>query len=172
MAVIASFLIGRNGASTLGGISTPLSTSADRERFLARHRSASAFIIGKQSAGIESYEKTSKPIFVFTRSSEKLEFSHPSMQQVVIRNDLSEMTRLLDHRIEGDIVVEAGSRLLLAMIEVGVIDQLELTISPVDGDGHFTSQEQILQNFTIVADLEVDGTRLLQCRNKCDSPNS
>ena len=172
MAVIASFLIGRNGASTLGGISSPLSTPADRTRFLDRHRSAGAFIIGKNSASIESYEKSSQPIFVFTRSKENLEFTHPLMQQIIVRNDLSEIVRLLDQRIDGDIVVEAGAELLLALIRTGVIDQLELTISPIDGDGHFISVEELLQHFSIVEEDVIDGTRLLKCRNEGNSPNS
>lgn len=165
MAVIASFLIGRNGASTLGGISSPLSTPVDRQRFLARHRTAGAFIIGKKSATSESYEKSSQPIFVFTRTKEKLELPHPLMQQITLRNDLSEIVRLLDQRIDGDIVVEAGGTLLLAIAETGVIDELELTISPIDGDGDFVSVEVLLQHFTNVEEEVIDGTRLLKCRN-------
>ena len=172
MAVIASFLLGANDASSLGGKSSPLSTPADRARFLARHRNAGAFIIGKQSAEIESYEKSSKPIFVFTRTMEPLHFAHPLMQQVSVEKDLAEITRRIDQRIEGDIVVEAGGQLLLAMIEAGVIDLLELTISPINGDGHFVAREQLLRDFTIMSDEEVDGTRLLQCRYKGDTAHS
>lgn len=172
MAVIASFLLGANGASTLGGKSSPLSTPADRVRFLARHRSAGAFIIGKQSAEIESYERTSQPIFVFTRTLEALHFPHPLMQQVSVERNLAEMTRRIDQRIEGDIVVEAGGQLLLAMIEVGAIDLLELTISPINGDGHFIARDQLLRNFTIISDEDVAGTRLLQCRYNGNSSDS
>lgn len=172
MAVIASFLIGANEASTLGGKSEPLSTPADRRRFLARHRSAGAFIIGKQSAEIESYEKNTKPIFVFTRKLAALHFSHPLMQQVNVDSDLAEVTRRIDQRIEGDVVVEAGGQLLLAMIGVGAIDYLELTISPVNGDGHFIARDELLRDFTIITDEEIDGTRLLQCRYKRDSADS
>jgi riboflavin biosynthesis pyrimidine reductase len=169
MAVIASFLLGANDASSLAGKSAPLSTPADRSRFLARHRSASAFIIGKESASVESYEKTAKPIFVFTRSTQVLTFAHPMMQQVTIDRDLAEVTRGIADRIEGDIVVEAGGHLLLAMIAAGVIDCLELTISPINGDGHFIERDQLLENFEITTDKEIDGTRLLQCRYKGDS---
>ena len=87
------------------------------------------------------------------------------MQQIIVRNDLSEIVRLLDQRIDGDIVVEAGAELLLALIRTGVIDQLELTISPIDGDGHFVSVEELLQHFSIVEEDVIDGTRLLKCRN-------
>ena len=172
MAVIASFLLGANGATSLGGKSSPLSTPSDRARFLARHRSAGAFIIGKQSAAIESYEKSTKPIFVFTRTLEALHFSHPMMEQVSVDSDLAEVTRKIDQQIEGDIVVEAGGQLLLAMIDAGAIDLLELTISPINGDGHFVAQNELLKNFTIISDEEIDGTRLLQCRYQGNSTDS
>ena len=172
MALIASLVVGRNGATSLGGISTPLSTPSDRERFLKRHRSASAFIIGKRSALIENYSATEVPIFVFSRNAEVLNLPHPLMQQVTVdRGDLGEIARRIDQRIEGEIVVEAGASLLGALIDEGVIDQLELSISPVDGDGDFIDVNDLIRNFDFSEVLAEDGTRLLQCRYKGDSPN-
>ncbi|MFM1952733.1 MAG: hypothetical protein RJA33_1527 [Actinomycetota bacterium] len=172
MSVIASFLVGRNNASTLHGLSTGLSTPEDRTRFLARHRSAAAFIIGKESAARENYSASKVPIFVFSRKSEKLEFSHPMMQQVNVDRNLLEITRRIDQRIEGDIVVEAGASLLMALIEVGAIDSLELTQSPIDGDGHFVDIEALLKNFLVEKEEVVGGTRLLKCRYQGNATNS
>jgi riboflavin biosynthesis pyrimidine reductase len=170
MAVIASFVMGANGASTLDGKSAPLSTPADRERFLSRHRSAAAFIIGKASAQVESYAAAKVPIFVFSRSSAALTFPHPLMQQVTVdRGHLGDITRIIDHRIDGDIVVEAGASLLIALIEAGVIDEIELTISPRNGDGNFFNLDQIYKNFSWSEVTVEDGTRLLQGRYKRDS---
>lgn len=171
MTVIASLLIGSNGATSLGGQSSPLSTPADRARFLTRHHSAGAFIIGKQSAAIESYAQTAVPIFIFTRTLEKLELAHPMMQQITVDRDLAEITRRIDLRIDGPIVVEAGVALLTALIKEGVIDLLELSISPIAGDGNFIDIEELLSHFTIESDETVDATRLLQCRYKGNSTN-
>ena len=170
MALIASLVVGSNGATSIGGKSAPLSTPSDRARFLERHRSASAFIIGKNSAIIESYGASQVPIFVFSRSNEVLQLPHPLMQQVTVdRGDLGEISRKIDERIEGDVVVEAGVSLLTAMIEAQVIDILEISISPIEGDGNFFSVEEMLQNFDCSEEIAEDGTRLLQCRYKRDS---
>lgn len=172
MSVIASFLIGRNNASTLHGQSSGLSTPEDRARFLQRHRSAAAFIIGKESARRESYSASHVPIFVFSRNVAQLEFPHPMMQQVNVDRRLLEITRLIDQRVEGDIVVEAGATLLSALIDVGAIDSLELTQSPIDGDGHFVDKEALLKNFVVEEDEVVGGTRLLKCRYQGNATNS
>ncbi|MEY4970349.1 MAG: hypothetical protein RLZZ277_580, partial [Actinomycetota bacterium] len=82
------------------------------------------------------------------------------------------ITRRIDERIEEDIVVEAGGQLLLAMVNAGVIDQLELSISPINGDGNFIEKDHLLKNFTIISDEEIDGTRLLQCRYQGNSTDS
>lgn len=172
MTVIASLVVGSNGATSLNGRSSGLSTAADRARFLQRHRSASAFIIGKKSATIESYSASQVPIFIFTRSTQQLNLPHPLMQQVTVDRNLAEITQLIDLRITGDIVVEAGASLLRALIEVGVVDILELSISPIAGDGDFINLEELLSYFEVASDSVVDGTRLLECRYQRNSANS
>jgi riboflavin biosynthesis pyrimidine reductase len=169
MAVIASLVVGVNHATSKDGSSRALSTPADRERFLRRHRGASAFIIGKKSAVAENYQGASVPIFVYSRSSEPIHFDHPLMQQITVDRDLGELTRRIDQRIEGDIVVEAGPTLLMALVEEGVINLLELTFSPIKGDGNFIDVEKLMKNFTIESDETVDGTRLLSCRNQSNT---
>jgi riboflavin biosynthesis pyrimidine reductase len=169
MAVIASLVVGANHATSKDGSSRALSTPADRERFLRRHRAASAFIIGKKSAVTENYQGASVPIFVFSRSSTPLHFTHPLMQQVTVDRDLGELTHRIDQRIPGEIVIEAGPTLLMALVEEGVVDLLELSISPIEGDGDFIDVEKLLKNFTIENNEVVDGTRLLSCRNQSNT---
>lgn len=171
MTVIASLVVGSNGATSLNGRSSGLSTAADRARFLKRHRGAAAFIIGKKSAAIESYAGSQVPIFIFTRSNQRLELPHPLMQQVTVDRNLAEITQLIDLRIPGDIVVEAGPSLLKALVEVGVIDIFELSISPIVGDGDFINIEELLSYFQVISDIESDGTRLLECRYNRNSAN-
>ena len=166
MTVIASLVVGSNGATSLNGRSRGLSTAADRTRFLERHRSAAAFIIGKKSALIESYSKSAVPIFIFTRSNEKLALPHPMMQQITVDRNLGEITQLIDLRIAGNIVVEAGVSLLQALIDVHVIEILELSISPIAGDGDFIDLAELLSKFEVTDEVEVEGTKLLKCRYK------
>ena len=164
MALIATLVVGSNNATSKGGLSAPLSTPADRGSFLALHRSAAAIIIGKVSALVEDYRKTQVPIFVLTRQQEGVELPHPMMEQITVGDDLAATCRSIDARFDGDVVVEAGIGLLQAMVSVGAIDHLELTISPIEGDGHFVNLDDLLSDFTIEETLEVEGTRLLKCR--------
>jgi riboflavin biosynthesis pyrimidine reductase len=171
MALIASLAVGANNATTLGGGSRELSTPSDRARFLALHRSAGAIITGKESAAVEEYSKTEVPIFVFSRKPEKLTFQHPTMQQLTVDRDLLEISRRIDQRIPGDIVIEAGPRLLMAMVEIGAVDFLQLSITKVHGDGNFIDLDHLLSYFEIESEEIQSGTRLLQCRYNSDTTN-
>jgi riboflavin biosynthesis pyrimidine reductase len=168
MALIASLVMASNGATTLGGSSSPLSTPADRKRFLSTHRAAKAIIIGKRSALSESYGASDVPIYIFT----PLQLPHPQMKQVVVSRDLAQHVREIAVNLEGDLVVEAGPTLLMALVESGVIEILQLSLVEIEGDGDFIDLAQLLSHFTVVSDVEVDHTRLLECRYKSDSANS
>lgn len=172
MALIATLVVGANNATTVAGGSIGLSSTPDRERFLALHRAAGAIITGKHSANVEDYSKTDVPIFIFTRDPAPLNFDHPQMQQVAVDRDLAEMARRIDQQIPGDVVIEAGPRLLLALIRAGVVDSLQLSISPIPGDGNFIELDDLLKHFLIESDVEIEGTRLLQCRYNSDATDS
>ena len=90
------------------------------------------------------------------------------MQQINVfpESDLAEITRRIDERVDGDIVVEAGAHLLTSLIEVGVIDLLELSITPIEGDAGFIDINYLISHFSEVKRREVDGTQLLECRNE------
>ena len=172
MALIATLVVGANNATSKGGHSAPLSTPADRKRFLALHRSAPAIITGRESALVEDYRATKVPIFIFTRGSEKLTLPHPMMEQITVGDDLAKISRSIASRFEGDVIIESGVKLLKALISAGAVDRLSLSISPIEGDGHFVNLDDLLNDFTIEETLEVEGTRLLECRYNRDSSNS
>ena len=172
MALIASLVVGANNATTLNGASTGLSTPPDRARFLALHRSAGAIIIGKESAKTEDYSKTEVPIFIFSRLPEKLKLTHPQMQQITIDGDLADVARNINQRIAGDVVIEAGPQLLAALVAAGVVDVLQLSISPINGDDNFIDREKLMTSFDVESEDVIEGTRLLQCRYNGNATNS
>jgi riboflavin biosynthesis pyrimidine reductase len=94
------------------------------------------------------------------------------MQQVTVDRNLREITQLIDLRITGDIVVEAGASLLGALIDAQVIDILELSISPIAGDGDFIDLDSLLSQFEITEEEVIDETRLLKCRYNRNSTDS
>lgn len=169
MAVIATLVAGSNYATSKGGLSRPLSTTEDRARFLALHQRASAIIIGRESAVRESYQKTSVPIYVFTRGSAPLSLPHAFMQQVSVVDNLLTKVEEISIRHGGDIAVEAGIELLLALARAGAISELELSLTPIAGDGHYLDIDEMFSLFETVAEQEINGTRLLKCRYKGDT---
>ena len=161
MSVIATLVVGANGATSLKGSSTGLSTQADRERFLQLHRSAGAYIVGRKSASVESYKNSLAPLFIFTRQP------IPNIAgEVDVSQGFERAVREISNAHPSPIVVESGVSLMMAMINDGVIDQLQLSLSPIVGDGDFIDLDQLLELFEIESDIEIDGTRLLECRYK------
>jgi riboflavin biosynthesis pyrimidine reductase len=94
------------------------------------------------------------------------------MRRVKIEGNLAEISRDIQNQISGDVIVEAGPELLVAMIGVGVIEKLQLSISPLNGDGNLIDTVKLLSNFTIESDKVLDGTRLLKCRYNGNAANS
>lgn len=170
--VIATLVVGADGSTSRDGSSSGLSTPADRQRFLALHRSATAIIIGRNTAIRDSYSETHVPVYVLSR--EYSESLGPNFRHVLVPD-----TSSLIHQVNEiatshstPIVVEAGPRLLMPLIECGVIDRLELSIVPCTPQENQIDVEALLQNFTIESDLLLDDTRLLECRYKRDASNS
>lgn len=168
MSVIATLNIGANGATTLGGSSRALSTSADRERFLALHRGAGAIVLGRNSAAHESYTAGACPIYLLTRDS-AFEERTRKFQVVHIGATLAAAMQKIVAENPSPIVVEAGPNLLLPLIAAGCIDEVQISLSPISGDDHFIDWQELMKDFEIVKDQMVDGTRLLQGRYQGDA---
>ena len=165
MSVIATLVIASNGATALDGSSTALSTPADRERFLTLHRSASAYITGRNSFSAESYARSSAPVLILSRSGERVS----GATVIDSSHGLPGAMRDVASRFASPIVVEAGPTLLIALVSQGCIEEIQLSISPVSGDENFIDYEELLKHFAIISDEVVDGTRLLHGRYNGDS---
>jgi hypothetical protein len=167
MSVIATLNVGANGATSLAGSSIGISTSADRERFLTLHRRAGAHITGRVSAASEMYSSTKIPLVVLSRTS--MSEIREGFEIVNTSAGLQSAMREITTRFPSPIVVEAGPNLLTALVNQGCIEEIELSISPISGDGNFIDYAELLTHFTIAYDEIVDGTRLLHGRYNGDS---
>ena len=167
MSVIATLNVGENGATSLAGSSSGISTAVDRERFLKLHRRAGAHIAGPNSASSELYSSTKIPLVILTRSTH-----HKGAQACEIINTsdgLQDVMRDIKSRFPAPIVVEAGPKLLHALVNQGCIEEIELSISPLNGDGNFINISELLTHFNLTSDEAVNGTRLLHGRYNGDS---
>jgi riboflavin biosynthesis pyrimidine reductase len=167
MSVIATLNIAANGATSSGGSSAPISSLSDRKRFLALHRRAGVHIIGGNSASSELYSTSTIPLVILTRSQE----SHFLGNREIINTSdgLPKVMREIRTRFSEPIVVEAGPTLLLALIEQGCIEEIELSISPLSGDGNFVDKNELISHFEITSNELSEGTQLLQGRYNGDS---
>lgn len=167
MSVIATLNIAANGATSLAGSSAPLSSAPDRQRFLALHRRAGAHITGPNSAKSELYSDRRIPLLILSRSlrSERT----PEAEIFNTSEGLQEVMREISLRFPGPLVIEAGPQLLIALIAAGCVEEIELSFSPLDGDGNFINVEELTSHFEIVNSENIDGTQLLQGRYKGDS---
>ncbi|MSW40039.1 MAG: hypothetical protein F2844_02895 [Actinobacteria bacterium] len=168
MSVIATLNVGRNGATSKDGRSEAISSSADRQRFLALHRSAGSFLVGRNSYVAERYSSPNTQIFILSKSGLPISGASENVT-IIAAPSLIESAREIYEKGTHPIVVEAGISLLVPLIESGCIEELELSISPIDGDDHFIDVETILAHFQIIDDTHIDGTRLLKCRYQGDS---
>ena len=171
MSVIATINIGANGATTRGGQSKPLSTPADRTRFLALHRSAGSIILGRNSLQSESYQGSKAALYIFTRKSFPSDRDSQTLTFIDSSHGLKGAMKKVIEDGATPVLVEAGPTLLSALVKEGCIDELYLSISPIEGDGNFLSISELLKSFEVESEEIVESTRLLKCRYKSDSSN-
>ena len=170
MSVIATLNVGANGATSLGGSSTPLSTAADRQRFLALHRRAGAYVVGRNSAASELYTSSEIPLLILSRSA--VDQRAQGQEFIDTSEGLQSAMREIKAKYPAPIVVEAGPTLLTSLVSQGCIEELELTLSPISGDGNFINVVELIAQFTIISDEPIDGTRLLHGRYNGNSAYS
>lgn len=168
MSVIATLVIGANGATALAGKSSPLSTPADRQRFLALHRSAKTYVTGRGSYAAESYLHAQAPVLILSRRAEPIE----GATIIDTSNGLLDAMLAIKSRYSSPIVIEAGATLFMELLKIGCIEECELSIVALDGDSHFINVDEVMSYLQIIDEQSVDGTRLLKCRYQGSSAYS
>ena len=147
--VWANFLIAANGATTLRGSSSALSSRRDRQCFHDLRAEAKAIVIGGNTFRREPYRRSPLPLFVATRGDIEMlrqrnplaTFLHLSPEEIV------EQTR----KAVGDpILIEAGGRFLSPLLRNTAITLLHLTRSKASGDGDFYLLDDDLHHYQCV----------------------
>ena len=155
-------VMGLDGSTSKDGSSAGVSTNTDRERFLKRRREFDCIIIGGNTARSERYAITPCPLVVISRHKSNVLISNPNafwwnMEPV-------EALEKAKREFGPDILVEAGPSLLLEYLKAGVIDQLEISITPVTGGEHLIDLNEALRGFEITEDRKVDETRFVTAK--------
>jgi riboflavin biosynthesis pyrimidine reductase len=156
MSTVASLVVGRDGSTSKGGSSNGVSSDADRSAFLTRRRKVDCILIGGNTARHEPYKQSPVPLVIISRSK-----INP-----VAGNDLSHLWNLSApdalakaKTMFGErILIEAGISIIFELIELGLVDQLELSVTPIMGGENPIDWRELLEKFSVHTVSNIDGT--------------
>jgi len=160
--VSANLIVGLDGATTRNGSSSGLSPNADRKRFHQLRQESDLIIIGGNTARREPYKRTPIPLYILTHANVRL----------VPKNQLAKQFKMTPAQLLADIklnfqkneqsrpirvLVEAGPKLLLEMIENSLIDYLYLTVNTqLSGENQIQIQT-LVEGFELISNEQIDG---------------
>ena len=163
MSTVASLVVGRDGSTSIGNNSNGVSSDADRKAFLARRRKVDCILIGGNTARHEPYNQSPVPLVIVSRSH-----INP-----VAGNDLSHLWNMTPAEalakaklLFGErILVEAGTSIIFELIDQGLIDQLELSVTQVTGGDDPIDWQGLLNRFAHHTHTNIDGTDFYVAHN-------
>lgn len=151
--VIANLVVSSTGATSKNGSSIGLSSPADRKRFHELRSQADAILIGGSTARREPYKKTPIPLFIITHSLVRLQPKNQLAKQLNLppAAALQEISNFFKNVQSAQLLVEAGPKLLMQMIEENLIKTLHLTVNhKVDGENKIELTE-LVKNFDLLS---------------------
>ncbi len=163
MSTVASLVVGRDGSTSKGNSSNGVSSDADRTAFLARRRKVDCILIGGNTARHEPYKQTPVPLVIVSKSN-----INP-----VAGNDLSHLWNMspAEALVKAKslfgkrILIEAGTSIIFELVSLGLIDQMDLSVTPVTGGDHPIDWQELLNKFAHHTLVSVDGTDFYSAHN-------
>lgn len=156
MSVIASMVVGSDGSTSKDSKSAGISSPVDRRTFLARRRSVDCIIIGGNTARNEPYNRTPVPLVVLSRS----------LVNPVIGNHLAlmwnaspaEAIERARRKFGPNILIEGGYSIISELLDEGLLEGLELSVTPETGGEGFIDWKELISRFDSCEITEEDGT--------------
>ena len=161
---MATLVMGSDGSTAKDGSSAGVSTNTDRERFLKRRREFDCIIIGGNTARSERYAITPCPLVVISRHKSNVLITNPNA--VWWNLDPAEALAKAKREFGPDVLIEAGPGLLNEFLKLGLVDQLEISITPITGGDHLIDLNEALRGFEITEDQKVDDTRFVTAKKR------
>ena len=156
--------MGADGSTAKGGSSAGVSTNTDRERFLKRRREFDVIIIGGNTARSERYAITPCPLVVISRHKSNVLITNPNAFWWNL--DPKDALTKAKREFGPDVLIEAGPALLQEFLKDGLVDQLEISITPVTGGDHLIDLNDALRGFEITEDRKVEDTRFVTAKKR------
>jgi len=160
MPIIANLVIGRDGGTTVGGRSAPLSSALDRQRFHELRAMADAIVVGGQTARIEPYGKTPVPLIVVTNSAQLPGpvGSNPNLQ--ISNQNIPETLRNVSLQFNM-VLIEAGANFVTEALAEKLIDDLYITQVQTPAAAPFFDYSSLGSDFTLVQREGLGGEEFL-----------
>ena len=173
--VIANLVVSSTGATSKDGSSIGLSSPVDRKRFHQLRAESDAILIGGSTARKEPYKKTPIPLFIITHSKVRLQPKNQLAKQLNLppAAALDEISNYFANKENVHLLVEAGPKLLIQMIEESLIKTLYLTVNyKVEGENKI-DLTHLLRNFDLVKldKIEDDEFRKYELAQKINNLN-
>jgi riboflavin biosynthesis pyrimidine reductase len=152
---MANFVMGADGSTSFGGNSKALSSSFDRSRFHEIRAQASAILIGGQTARTEPYQLTPVPLIIISKSGEIPDLVRANPMALIWNLDPITALAKAKEDFGGNILIEAGAKLLKEYLLENLIDELYLTISQKSGGESVYDLNSLTRNFIIESSEKV-----------------
>lgn len=156
--------MGQDGCTSKEGSSAGVSTNTDRERFLKRRREFDVIIIGGNTARSERYAITPCPLVVISRHKSNVLLTNPNAFWWNL--DPKDALDKAKREFGPDVLIEAGPALLQEFLNAGLVDQLEISITPIVGGDHLIDLNDALRGFEITEDRKVEDTRFVTAKKR------
>lgn len=164
MHTVATLVMGSDGSTSKDGSSAGVSTNTDRERFLKRRREFDCIIIGGNTARSERYAITPCPLVVISRHKSNVLITNPNAYWWNM--EPAEALAKAKREFGPDVLIEAGPTLLTEFLNAGLVNQLEISITPISGGEHLIDLNEALRGFEITEDKKVDETRFVTAKKR------
>jgi len=163
MSTVATLVVGSDGSTSKENRSVGVSSPADRKVFLQRRREVDCIIIGGNTARHEPYNRTPVPLVVISRSLvNPVQGNHLAHFWNCSPVEAVEKARTL---FGTKILIEGGITMINELIGQGVIDQLELSVTPTTGCADRIDWKALIAQFAFCESQEVDGTYFYSAHN-------
>lgn len=163
MSVVATLVVGLDGSTSKESRSAGISSPADRHIFLQRRRAVDCIIVGGNTARHEPYNRTPVPLVVISRSLvNPVQGNHLALLWNCSPAHAVEKART---QFGENILIEGGVSMINELIDQGIIEQLELSVTQVSGGDERIDWELLLSKFASCQSREVEGTTFYSARN-------
>lgn len=163
MGIVATLVVGADGSTSQESRSAGISSAADRQVFLQRRREVDCIIVGGNTARHEPYNRTPVPLVVISRSLvNPVQGNHLAL---LWNCSPVEAVKKARTQFGEKILIEGGISMIDELIGHGVIDQLELSVTPATGGDDKIDWKALIAKFAHCQSREVDGTTFYSAHN-------